>query len=325
MEELQDAIEDAQYVNAIATQEEGPRPVLAWEKPTDEQLVQWEADTRRKASPDGPKPFTIEWSLQSAIGLFLFSAYLKEICNDFHRINFVEDVIRWKGTREKRKFEKAQEIFESYLGDYKIDPQTGTKINPPKTQITEKDLARDVPNISYDDVQFLYASTIDPTFSHNCLGLKGSILRDIQEIIKSREDEMKAGGGSTENVNGSGSGSSSLRIAKEKRYESLRELTQTWRQKENPDACLPQNLFDKAESVVVESLRRQHWKGFLESEHYRKFRNFLWFQDRPVVPDDFFNMRVLGRGGFGSVIGKYCSARSYRDSSAIYSDSELTP
>ena len=42
MEELQDAIEDAQYVNAIATQEDGPRPVLPWEKPTEEQLQEWE-------------------------------------------------------------------------------------------------------------------------------------------------------------------------------------------------------------------------------------------------------------------------------------------
>lgn len=272
MEELQDAIEDAQYVNAIATQEEGPRPVLAWEKPTDEQLFQWEADTRRNASPDKPKPFSIEWSLQSAIGLFLFSAYLKETCNDFYRINFVEDVIRWKGMREKRKFEKAFEINQMYLAEFKIDPQTGTKINPPKTQITEKDLSREVPVISYDDVQFLYASTVDPTFTHNSLGLKGSILRDISEIIKSREDELKASGGSLE-ANGAGSGSSSMRLAKEKRYQSLKELTQTWRQKENPDAGLPNHLFDKAEVVVVESLRRQHWKGFLESEYFRKFRD----------------------------------------------------
>jgi len=300
MEELQDAIEDAQYVNAIATQEEGPRPVLAWDKPTDEQLAQWEADTKRKAKPEGPKPFSIEWSLQSAIGLFLFSQYLKDECNDFYRINFIEDVIRWKGIREKRKFEKAVEIQKSYI-EFKIDPQTGTKINPPKTQITEKDLSRVIPDISSEDVQFLYASTVDPTFTSNCLGLKGSVLRDIAEILKSREDELKASAGSAE-ANGSGSRSSNLRLAKEKRYQSLRELTQTWRQKENPDAGLPNHLFDKAEVVVVESLRRQHWKGFLESEYYRKFRNFMWFQDRQVVPDDFFNMRVLGRGGFGSVI-----------------------
>mmetsp|Transcript_40352 Transcript_40352/g.97444 ORF Transcript_40352/g.97444 Transcript_40352/m.97444 type:complete len:653 (+) Transcript_40352:236-2194(+) len=299
MEELQDAIEDAQYVNAIATQEEGPRPVLAWEKPTDEQLAIWDSDTRRKASPDGPKPFSTEWSLQSAIGLFLFSEYLKEICNDYHRINFVEDVIRWKGMREKRKFEKAVEIYQSYLAEYKVDPHTGAKIKPPKTQITEMDLEREIPSISYDDVQFLFSSSVDPTFGHNCVGLKGSILRDISETIKSREDEMKASGVPSE-VNGGSS--ASMRLAKEKRYESLRELTQTWRQKENPDALLPNTLFDKAEVVVVESLRRQYWKGFAESDYFRKFRNFLWFRDRLVVPDDFFNMRVLGRGGFGSVI-----------------------
>ena len=49
---------------------------------------------------------------------------------------------------------------------------------------------------------------------------------------------------------------------------------------------------------------KDFWEGFLQSEQYKRLRNFLWFQDRRVVPDDFFTMRVLGRGGFGSVIGK---------------------
>jgi len=301
MEELQDAIEDAQYVNAIATQEEGPRPVLAWDKPTDEELAIWEADTRRNASADGPKPFSIDWSLQSAIGMFLFSAYLKDTCEDFHRINFMEDVIRWKGIREKRKFENAMDIHELYLREYKADPHTGAKINPPGTQIVERDLSRGIPNIDYDDVQFLYASTNDPTFTHNCLGLKGSILRDISETIKSREIELKKIGAPIP-VEVENNGNMSSRLATERRYESLKELTQTWRQKENPDAALANDLFDKAEVVVLESLRREYWKGFVDSERFRKFRNFLWFQDRIVVPEDFFNMRVLGRGGFGSVI-----------------------
>ena len=42
MEELADAIEDAQYVNAISTQDHGPKPVLPWDKPSEEQLAIWE-------------------------------------------------------------------------------------------------------------------------------------------------------------------------------------------------------------------------------------------------------------------------------------------
>ena len=66
-------------------------------------------------------------------------------------------------------------------------------------------------------------------------------------------------------------------------------------------------LFDKAETVVMESLRRDYWNLFLESQEFLKAKQFLWYQDRPVVPEDFYIMRVLGRGGFGLVNGTYMS------------------
>ena len=86
------------------------------------------------------------------------------------------------------------------------------------------------------------------------------------------------------------------------KYSSLRELTNSYRAK--TDAFVPNAVFDKLDALVVESLKKDFWEGFLQSEQFKRLRNFLWFQDRRVVPDDFFTMRVLGRGGFGSVIGK---------------------
>lgn len=64
---------------------------------------------------------------------------------------------------------------------------------------------------------------------------------------------------------------------------------------------LPGDLFDRAEILVAESVREKHWAGFQRSEYHAKMLNFLWFQDRTVVEEDFFVMRVLGRGGFGLV------------------------
>lgn len=64
---------------------------------------------------------------------------------------------------------------------------------------------------------------------------------------------------------------------------------------------LPENLFDEAEAIVAENLREAHWEGFRGSARHVKLLNFLWYQDRTVVEDDFFVMRVLGRGGFGLV------------------------
>ena len=67
---------------------------------------------------------------------------------------------------------------------------------------------------------------------------------------------------------------------------------------------LPEDLFDEAYVIITQNVKEKHWQGFVESEQYTKLLNFLWFQDRPVVEEDFFLMRVLGRGGFGLVTGK---------------------
>jgi hypothetical protein len=319
MEELQDAIEDAQYVNAIATQEEGPRPVLAWEIPTEEQLSVWESKIRNDGASDHPEPFGLDWTLSSAIGLFLFSAFLKENCEDFLRINFAEEVIRWRKMRGKHRMERARKIVEVYLKEPLIDDVTGEKVFPEKTEIDEYDLIRHPPVLGMSESEFekLCTLTLDDSKSENCLGLKGQILKEVSQTIlfmekaimpstrrsapqlgssKSFEESPKESGDATEaEIEGS--------LMKQKqKATSMKLLTQSLKKKEA--SSLPDNLFDKAEAVIMESLRREHWQAFLESKHYAKMRNFLWFQDRPVVPDDFFTMRVLGRGGFGLVTGK---------------------
>ena len=53
MEELQDAIEDAQYVNAISNVDDGPRPVLPWPRPPD--------------PPDDPPEFPLPPSLSEGM------------------------------------------------------------------------------------------------------------------------------------------------------------------------------------------------------------------------------------------------------------------
>lgn len=329
MEELQDAIEDAQYVNAIATQEEGPRPVLAWQIPTEEQLADWENTVRQRATTSGPDAFSIDWVLQSAIGLFLFSAFLKEECHDYLRINFVEEVIRWRRLRGKHRIDRAKKIAEVYLRELPIDEVTGEQIHPEKSQIDEHDLCREAPQpmLSKEKVEQLFTMNNDESKTMNCIGLKGPVLEDVFETIDNAEKTEYANKSNmsnsdvetvptlTEDNTSSSNGdndidkqesakSNPLKRQKEK-YSSLKLLTQSLRDRELE---APDNLFQEVDIVVIEGLRRQYWEKFVESEYYKKMLNFLWFQDRPVVPDDFFTMRVLGRGGFGSVIGT-CSMK----------------
>jgi hypothetical protein len=314
MEELQDAIEDAQYVNAIATQEEGPRPVLAWEIPTEEQLREWDDKTRASADPAGPEVFGIDWCLQSAIGLFLFSAFLKETCNDYMRINFVEEVIRWRMLRGKYRIDRAKKIAEVYLKEPPVDKVTGQTVYPEKTEINEYDLRRVVPTISLNESELevlLSAMNSDEAKARNCLGIPGPVVDEIFQTIQTTErkiaqaqkrmstpdpaiSELQESGDGQDNAN-------NLFRKQMEKYSSLKQLTQSLKDR---DSDIPDDLFHKVDVMVVKSLRKEYWQQFVQSEYYTKMRNFLWFQDRQVVPDDFFTMRVLGRGGFGSVIGK---------------------
>ena len=66
---------------------------------------------------------------------------------------------------------------------------------------------------------------------------------------------------------------------------------------------LPSDVFDIVQRIVIEDLRRRYWDGFLNNFRWTKLLNFLWYQDRRTIEEDFYVMRVLGRGGFGLVTG----------------------
>jgi len=361
MEELQDAIEDAQYVTAIAMGQDGPRPVLPWEIPEEEDLAKWKTDVlsgksraskpskskkKKKGSDsdidsDNPKkltPFEFEWTLAHALGFFLFSAYLKsDAVNDYVGINFMEEVLKWKNRRGRFRAEKTSFIVAEYLSP--LSPKAAAAIasdaaragedtasavgsappplvpersrkgtvfptptaRPEKTQIYQWDLARKPTAFNEDEIREIRGSA-DSTA--NYLGVGGEVL----ELIMSRVDKLRKSPGyesltevhneddKEENVN--------LDVPKEKPSEEQLEKKRSIRKLSIISNELPDSLFDAAEVIVAEDICEKHWAGFQKSEFHTKLLNFLWFQDKPVVEDDFFFMRVLGRGGFGLVTGE---------------------
>ena len=359
MEELADAIEDAQYVNAISTQEDGPRPVLAWEIPTEEQLSEW----KEKVS-ERPGAFELEWILESAIGLFQFSAFLKDVCNDYLRINFLEEILRWRKKRGRDKVEKAKRIITNYLKGTKHDPNTGAPLYPPKTQIEEYDLER--PNKHTPSLDQLIQENHDPTNTKCCIGLDGPVRDKIFTIIhkveqaraayrKEKEQQRAASTKNnpeltvsqateettatytsvnnedcstdlpnsdhdgyeeeepphTENTNPAAAtatnedqNATDAVVTKSSSAVGSSRLLLQRRKSEGP-RYLPDDFFDDAEAIVIDALKNQYQEAFKQSEQYHKLLNFLWYQDRSVTPEDFFVMRVLGRGGFGLVTGTF--------------------
>jgi hypothetical protein len=362
MEELQDAIEDAQYVNAIANQEDGPRPVLPWETPTDEQRNKWEA-----ANPDA---HTLEWVLHQPIGFFLFSQYVKQ--TEYLRINFCEEVIRFKKLRGKERMKKANHLLQDYLQPCTIDNVDHIA----KTEIEEYDLARPLParSLQEEEVKKLVTVNMDyPICSESAVGLKGPVRAEVFDDFKlaQENDKMSLKHESMRDVRPLGSFSghsllstereesptattddveesqhdskskdlsgdsahSNVSLVKERAAPSRASSTHetkakrmassisepsggsnqnlTQRLKSLRSRQVPHNVFEKAEQVVMESLRNDYWSSFIAEENglFVKFKNFMWYQDRTVIPDDFFVMRVLGRGGFGLVTGTYCWVR----------------
>lgn len=350
MEELQDAIEDAQYVNAIATQEDGPRPVLPWEIPTEEQLEKWESSLQKQQEQNNPI-WDVDSTLSTAIGFFLFSKFVKEKENDYCRMNFCEDVVRFKKLRGYPRLEKMNTMIQLYLTHPpEKHEETGEFVElPPRTEINEYDLEREIPNLRLTTEQFrlLYKISTDyPTCSESNVGLKGAArselflkLRELEDTLEQTRKSTLVRYNSEENITAGAAArleaatppsspapsasppptvtptqspvrlsdsKTSLNSAKSEMLlhtSSLRGLTA--RLRSNSAHRLSRDVFDKAEAIIMESLRRDYWDKFKESEEFARLKNFLWYQDRRVVPEDFFVMRVLGRGGFGLVTGMY--------------------
>ena len=620
MEELADAIEDAQYVNAIATQEDGPKPVIPWEQPTPLEMEQWEQtvvlkqqrynqktmtklsqtptqstsptaaaaatdtanttnqtnDTTQPRSPTAfindslvcVKPFSMEWTCQQPIGFYLFSEYVKVVQKDYLRINFVEQVIRFRkfvsplststASNNQKIIEErllfAIQMIQQFIGypqipETKIITQSPPPVEPissdvavvslppenvasnhessqpqpvppeqqppiptheesnnvvvqyiwktlpPRMEIDEYDLA--TPSTEYyfnhyrvpsqqqhqntstaatenitisptkhflgvnneELTQMLFENCDYPLCSSSIVGLKGPILEPmkhlmtantamvrkseqrlaqqrtasaksdlfsssefysivtgnppdttaasnramsklhdsygslsynserthyrnvpVEEVVgaldsafmtsspdRRRSSSMKNDGGSASNssknspvrqnepptlnatttttdnhdsalllngipatkgstrtstveTNVSGpitSTSNCSNISSSITKQQPQQLSTSSRHGNihNPDTIcdtkntgvtdVPIHFFDTAEYIIMESLKEQYWIPFTQSSYYTKCKHFLWYQDRKIIPDDFYILRVLGRGGFGLVTGTY--------------------
>jgi hypothetical protein len=66
---------------------------------------------------------------------------------------------------------------------------------------------------------------------------------------------------------------------------------------------VPKEIFAEIEMIILECIRLRHFDDFKKSGEWPKFINYLWHRDKKISDEDFFLMRVLGRGGFGLVTG----------------------
>lgn len=263
MEELQDAIEDATYLSC--TVETGVKPIVVWPVPSEAETNQWKELVRKR---DGDIAFTPEWYLQHPIAFFFFAKFLKSTHNDYCRINFIESVIKYKKLRPGKRPLYAGHIADQYL---KI---TGEK--PRNKEIIDTDIGRKISEKSKKDIDQLYENHFDESNSCCLIGVKGSIVELTFDMCTRRLPSLND-------------------------KTSLRTSNASLVLTKMATPIYTDQLFDDVEVVVLESLKRQYWDSFLLSPEFERVINFLWYEDRRVVFDDFYTIRVLGRGGFGLV------------------------
>ncbi len=387
MEELQDALEDAQYVNAINV-EEGPRPITAWENPSEEALEEWKAkliqewetnqqannnnnngassplsttsnsnsngnhsSSKRKSNSSSSqklKPFDFEWTLSSTLGLFLFSSYVKEESGDYVRMCFIEEVLRWRCLRGRSKGMKLRKIFERYLTpcDSEVDDETKEvkKILPAMTVIDELDMAYTSrgEKLSTSALKEIMEVNVKEDTEACCIGVEGPLRDKVIEPIEHALLSVVQQKDGDSSQSGANAGNSPSKPHNMPDFSSVPDEVvvseETKTQENDGDATASANptsdqnseqapeayrkiftgsrsaalakiaddLFDELEQVILECIRQKHWEGFAKkgNPYWDKLLNFLWHKDRPPVEEDFFLMRVLGRGGFGLVTGE---------------------
>eukprot|EP00557_Chaetoceros_sp_GSL56_P005688 CAMPEP_0176499150 /NCGR_PEP_ID=MMETSP0200_2-20121128/12752_1 /TAXON_ID=947934 /ORGANISM="Chaetoceros sp., Strain GSL56" /LENGTH=674 /DNA_ID=CAMNT_0017897507 /DNA_START=81 /DNA_END=2102 /DNA_ORIENTATION=- len=325
MEELQDALEDAQYVNAINL-DGGPRPITGWEVPSEKEMEVWKSGLLKKWLDNPNKdcvaePFTYEWALSYSLGFFMFSAFIKETSDDYVQINFIEDLIRWRKLPYQSGGSTLRKIYERYFLPCELDVETRKPKKPKLKHIEECDLEYDLKgaNISKDALSKLVAEHRDDACRKCAIGITGPL---YVEVVKTLEDfftqvsvnttvtddtsVMSSASSSRENKDRQEGGVPSDDTSNNEKVSKSPQVTETKNNK--PKASMRKSLskrqgdlFGKIGVIVLEIIRLKHWSLFKQSPKWSKLMIYLWHKDRVVSDEDFFLMRVLGRGGFGLV------------------------
>jgi len=335
MEELQDALEDAQYVNAINL-DEGPRPITAWEKPAEEEMEKWQTNLTKVWHDNKcttPEPFGYEWVLATSLGFFMFAGFIKESSEDYVQINFIEEILRWRYLRGRSRGSKLRKMYEKYLMPCEeVDPETNERVKPKLMHIDEYDLeyVRTGVKLSEEELRKLIGDHLDDACTKCAIGIDGpvrdEVLKEIGACVPDDADLLAHGSDdlSAYTSQSSGQHANERNPASEQEQDqangeeesapvSPREMDEGEQKRFLRSLALskaPSSLFDKLEEIILECIRLKHWEAFKESPDWVKLIDYLWHRDRKIVDEDFFLMRVLGRGGFGLVTGKSRSLRA---------------
>ena len=164
MEELQDAIEDAQYVNAMS--DEGPKPSKEWSYPSAPDLAAW-------VTKKGAAAFSLTELLKNPMPLYMFSRYCKEEGGQSTPMMFVEDVCRYRRL--------YGDVARKAQSNYMMENYAAAE-GPASVDMVESEMSRNLKkDISESDVAALVAECGGK--GTNATGVGGSAWADVESGI----------------------------------------------------------------------------------------------------------------------------------------------
>lgn len=325
-----------------------------------------------------------EYICSQPLGFFLFAQYVKDVRQDYVRMNFVEDVAIYKKKARQQPNvllpssvlqDKAREIANSYfIHRHAILQQKHTNSSTllptpaagvtstvyseaessvvlnrdrevlvlkgpsdrylrqlPKKDIVDLDIYRPIPTtVNHKTLLSLYSNTHTSAMNHG-VDVTEQLIIIIEKLLRENLDytysvcPIGIGNGeilrhaltncglpTTDLISSTTQFNTSITATTTTSPTVSTNINETT--PNNDTAMLSSttnatvdlaNIFDLIEFIVMEGLILEYWEDFLtKSTEYRRLLNFWWFRDCPVVEEDFYLIRVLGRGGFGLVHGR---------------------
>lgn len=266
MEELQDAIEDAQYMNAM--RDNTPRPTKPWKYCSPSELEAYMSKIRANK----PGDLEIENICSGSLGFYMFMKYVRER-NDGIKGDFLMELAKYRITPVQKRGVIAHRIVVGYL----TERSTGYTDVP-----RDANLARDITRFSLDIIN--YNDYIETTDAKNGVKVSGNILI---EVLKKTGIAYNA----------------TPSIIAETNNTSLSKSRISFSCGDNIALHAPRDLFDDIDKAIFYYLKFKYWDDFNASILYTKYFNLLQIGSRSITEEDFSLFRVLGRGGFGLVNG----------------------
>ncbi|CCI45279.1 unnamed protein product [Albugo candida] len=322
MNDLHDALQDAQYIGAVTNALRGPS--APFYTPTQAELQQF---TSMQEQTYGTEWLHLENLLHQPLGFYFFSRYCDAEQYGSSKLLFLIEITKFRQLQsDDARLLHANEIWNRFCID--------SHENSDKVSNAFRSNCSTLPSIGSFSKQLNAAvctnhlivfwrkgeSTLRRSETHqlyrqsvsekSVIGVSGGVLNRIEAILSmfiklERKHQTLSSTRSLSPSSLSGKTSESSPRSTTSSCEAV--------MKPGREPHTLRYLFDELEACVLWSLEHLHFKEFRASVFYNRLRIFLFLQNRPVSDQDFTKLRVLGRGGFGMVTG--CIKRT---SAALY-------